>query len=388
MNTVQIIDKLESGGLNTDRIKLYQDTFDKEYNEKILYLRYKDYGHWAPRDSIVNNIKKRYQNKTTEPKILELKNEPGTSMYNLTQIGKSRDLKIFYELYLKFPEEHNINDHMLSFNLMIGHRTLISITNLGSKVFCTSHRSIVRNKKEKAIYYPIYLFECMEKGFLDINDVKDHNMYLVLDYAKRSTNAPNLNLDKIQLYCMSMGYPSTLQLQRNYVEYCMVERNSQYLIGRREPEWVRVVSRHTEALQMPGDYNVTSTGATISTKEKWICPMMYVSFLWESEEKHEKPWPQVRQMEVSVDKFKIEYASSRIITDNNNNFHSIWFFPDSDDDFIKDSRVFGINLTDANLDITAEFDETTRTADTKVCLGILSFNVLVYYHGDCKLVYK
>ena len=379
------LEKLELGGLNTDRIRLYQDTFDKEYNEKILYLRYKDLGRWMPRDNITNNIKKRYQNNVSEPRVIQLSNEPDTMMYNLSSICRERDVKVLYELYLKFPEEHNINDHMIFFNLMIGHRTLISITNLGSKIFCTSQRNIVRNKKDGWIYYPIYLFECMEKGFLDILDAEGHDIYLVLDYVKRNGNASDLGLDKIELYCMGMDYD--FDVERNYMEYCLIERDSFYSRNRND-EWIKVISKHKEPSQMPGTYNTGSAGATVSTKEKWLCPVMYTSFLWDTADVV-NAWPSVQRMDIGIDGYTIEYASSRIITDNNNNFHTIWFFPDTDDDFIKQERVFGINLSAVNaIDISVEFDKSINASQTKACIGILSFNILVWYDGDCKNVYR
>ena len=95
-------------------------------------------------------------------------------------------------------------------------------------------------------------------------------------------------------------------------------------------------------------------------------------------------------MDIDIDDwYRIEYASSRIITDNTNNFHSIWFFPDTDDDLIKQERVFGINLSAVNeIDIKVEFSDVVNVNETKSCIGIMSFNILVWYNGDCKNVYR
>lgn len=383
------LEKLKLGGLNPDRIRMYQDTFDKDYNDKVLYLRYKDLGRWMPRDNIINNIKKRYQNNINGQRVLQLCNEPESIMYNLSKICKNNNIKIMYELYLKFPEKHNINDHMISFNLMIGHRTLASITNLGSKIFCTSQRTIIHNKRDGWIYYPIYLFECMEKGFFDILDAKNHDVYLILDYHKRNKNVLDLELNQIKLYCVGIDYdPNKVNVERNYIEYCLIERNSFYSRHKND-EWIKIVSKNKELSQMPGTYNVDYGGAIVSTKEKWLCPVMYTSFLWDERTNTDEAWPSVEKMDIDIDGYQIEYTSSRIITDNKNNFHTIWFFPDTDDDFIKQERVFGINFSVVNeIDIQVKFDKETNASKTKACVGILSFNILVWYDGDCKTVYR
>lgn len=377
-----VIESLEECGLDVSRIKSYEETD----NESILNLRYKDFGHWVPRDRVINNIKKRYQGKESESRVIEIYNQEGTGLYDLNAIARERCIKVFFELYLKIPEKYNINDHMISFSLMIGHRAFVSITNLGSKIFCTSHRNILCNKKDKCVYFPIYLFECLEKGFLDILDTGDHNIYLVLDYIKRNSNTLDLILDEIGLYCLAVDYPEDIQVQRNFIEYCLIERNSFYSTEYRENEWIKVMSKsHNEVIQMPGAYKVNGNEVVIETNEKWLCPVMYVSYLWSSPT---SGWPNVQRMDVHIDNFTLDFASSRIITDNNNNFHTIWFFPDSDDDFIKEARVFGINLSmTRGVRINARLTGN-NVDDTRVCLGILSFNVLVYYQGDCKLVYK
>jgi len=388
------LEKLELSGLNVDRIRLYQDTFDKEYNEKILYLRYKDLSRWMPRDNIINNIKKRYNNNISEPRVIQLSNEkPNTLIYNLTQICREKNVKVLYELYLKFPEIFNINDHMIFFNIIIGHKNIIRITNLGSKIFCTSQRNIIRNKRDGWIYYPIYLFECMEKGFLDILDTEGRDIYLVVEYMKRNDVVEDLDLNEMQLYCFGIDYFNTEDVERNYMEYCLIERNSFYSRNKND-EWIKVISKHKESSQMPGKYNTESGGggATVSTKEKWLCPVMYTSFLWDTNDNNtkEQPWPNIEKMDIDIDDwYRIEYASSRIITDNTNNFHSIWFFPDTDDDLIKQERVFGINLSAVNeIDIKVEFSDAVNVNETKSCIGIMSFNILVWYNGDCKNVYR
>jgi hypothetical protein len=273
---------------------------------------------------------------------------------------------------------------LLSFNLVIGHRPLVSITNHGSKIFCTSHRNVVKNKE--FTYYPVYLFECFEKGYLDIEDTPENDIFLVLDYTKRNNRVPTLDLENIRLFSVAVGYPEDLPVDRNYVEYCLQERNSFYSRDPASKEWFRIISGHKESIQMPGSYITSAYSAEIKTREKWVCPVMYVSFLWQNEEQR---WPSVKSMEVLIDDFKIPYASSRIITDNHHNFHTIWFFPDSDDDFIKDGQVFGINLsTVESLAIQVDFDLLTNPSETSVVLGFLSFNVLVYHSGSCHLAFQ
>jgi hypothetical protein len=268
-------------------------------------------------------------------------------IYNLSG---NDNYNIFYGLYFGLHNSLELDDYIFFFSLVIADTVVCRISNIGSRFFCSNWKNVIN--EEDFIYYPINLFEAFEKGFIDIHDISGEEVYIKIEYIRKNhDNTPEILDNDIDIMCNQLT--SIIQNKiKNLEEYVLVEKT--YFS---KDNNIKIINEKTLSLSL-----------------KLLCPLMYITFLGAT----------VKSMSIIIDDNEIKHASSRILIDNDSGVHSIWFFPDSDNDFIKKSMIQGVNFSIVDkIFLQVELIEKKLT-EVDVILGVFTYNVLS--NGILKLI--
>lgn len=315
------------------RILEYRKTLTDKYKNTILKLDYRNFGHWKPRKDTKNSIKEWYNISRIESKNINLISKKGSNIFDLHENSRISIIKgnVFFNLYIVTNQVIPLS-HQVSFALYYGEKQIIRLTNYGNSLFLQNRRKSCNG------YYPIKLFECFEKGFIDIN---------------------NFNDDKLEIRIEGID-PGTYQLVADYA----------YL------KYSRVINENIcEYIFTEDEYSYNNEKGIIDISKNIVALGIYLRY-WN----RDVGKVNVLNMKVKIDKIiSWDYSSSRIMSDNDNNYHNIWFFPDSDDDFLKSNKIFGLNLGSINnINISINTDKVVNDING----GIFYYNIIEYGNGN------
>lgn len=343
-NINNYIISLQRRGINTNRIKDFINTYSENYNNNILNLKYKTFSKFVQRSDPETNIQIRYGSFVPKTiKLIEISN----GVFNLSEQNNNN---IFYNLELKIKKDIEstllIPDNLfLKFYIKTNKGIEIcSITTNGCKLFCNNKRETYQD--DNYMYIPIYLFECIEKKFLDINDY-DGNMYLIC------------MANNIELQCK--GFRNTnMSINRNYMEYVQSEYNDTVT----SKSWNVVNNYITKQ----------NNNIILNIKEKNIVQYYYFCLYNKNDNLP------INSLEVNLDDYTIPYESSRLILSNADNFHVACLFPDNDTDLIKKGQIFGINTYCNNgiKNIIKCNTNSIELEDISCLIGLITYDIIIY----------
>lgn len=331
-----LLAKLHAENMDPRRVIDYFGTISPEYNKAIMNLDYRNLGKWSPRDAPEENIKTQYGLNFILPRKFLL-NSDAKGNISFKKNSQQHRCNVFYDLCLRFPNTKNLDDYIIYFTLVPEtlRKPIAGITTVANKLFCTNKRPI--KKGETHTIYPIYLFECLEKGYLDCLDIKE-DLYIVIKYMKNNTKAPDISENEIELWCNGIGCDNKHYL--NYNEYSMSDS-------------VFTTDIFDNKLKLD--------------KLSGIASAIYITFPDNQE---------VENMSLNLGSHFLSYMSSRTYSDNEENLHVFWLFPDSDSDLIKNQRVYGFNLSlTPEVEISFEFKDSPPR---KATVGVLGFHIISY----------
>jgi len=336
MNT--LLAKVHAENMDPRRVIDYFGTMNPEYNKAIMTLDYRNIGKWSPRDTPEENIKNHCGLNFILPRKFLLMSDTKGNV-SLKQNNQKHKCNNFYDLSLRFPNAKNINDYVLYFSLVPENskKPIAGITTTGNKLFYHNKRQI--KKGETHTIYPIYLFECLEKGYFDTNDTKE-DVYITIKYIKLTSSAPSIEEEDLELWCSAIGCDNKHYI--NYNEYALSD------------------SIYTADI---------IDGKIKMEKEKLpnVCSCIYITLF-----DHHK----IESMSLKIGEHQIKYMSSRVYSNNDENLHVFWLFPDSDTDLIKNQKVYGFNMTQiSELEVDIKFQGPSIT---KANIGFLGFNIISY----------
>ena len=333
-----LLAKVHAENMDPKRVIDYFGTTSPEYNKAIMNLDYRNLGKWSPRDSPEENIKAHYGLNFILPRKFLLASDSKGNV-SLRQNSQKNGCNIFYDLNLRFPNSKNLDDYSIYFSLVPEglKKPIAGITTVANKIFCTNKRQI--KKGETHTIYPIYLFECLEKGYFDINDIKE-DIHIIIKYMKNNTSAPNIAEGDIELWCNAIGCDNKHYI--NYNEYSLADT-------------VFTADIINDKLKLE------------KGKISNICSLIYITF---------PDSYKVESMNLKLGTYQIKYMSSKVYSDNDENLHIFWLFPDSDTDLIKNQKVYGFNMSlIPDLEISFKFQ---GPSPKKTTVGLLGFNIISY----------
>lgn len=316
-----------------DRIHNYKKTEQKDYNKTIINLNYRNFGYWSPRETTEISIKKWYNVISFQTENINLiSNKNGN--FDLHENAKKIDNKnIFYNLCIEYDDSIENAD----FSLYYGNKCIIRLSGYANNLFLHNRR------KSKNGQHSIILFECFEKGFIDILSFQDKSLEIRIN---------GLSKDKYKLY----------------VDTCKL-LNKENIIDKTEYIFTEEICH----------FNLQNN--ILEIDKKLVSMGLYLRF-WNISD--QKKSVNVKNMTVTIKDIVWNYNSSRIMIDNKNNFHHIWFFPDSDDDFIKAGKIFGLNLGCIDpINISLE----TNLSIDKIDCGVFFYNVIKYNYNCSSLIF-
>jgi hypothetical protein len=333
-----LLAKIHAENMDPKRVIDYFGTLSPEYNKAIMSLDYRNLGKWSPRDTPEENIKTTMGLNFILPrKFLLISNNKGN--VSLRQNSQKYKCNNFYDLSLRFPNTKNLNDYIIYFSLVPEgiKRPIAGITTTGNKIFYNNKRQI--KKGETHTIYPIYLFECLEKGYFDINDIKE-DICIIIKYMKLTSTASNIEEGDLELWCNAISCDN--KHYNNYNEYSLLD--SVYTVD------IQDNKIKLEKEKLPS-----------------ICSCIYITL-----QDNQK----IDSLSLKLGTYKIEYMSSKVYSNNEENLHVFWLFPDSDTDLIKNQKVHGFNMTQiSSLEIDINFQDISTN---KATIGLLGFNIISY----------
>lgn len=330
---------------NSERIQYLLNTFNPNYNYNILKMNNKFFGNIQKRFEVEDYIKSRY-NEYTLPEKIKLK-EIKNGVYNLKEQYK---FNIFYNLEILIPNNFDLSQNIL-FSIKNKEQNICSISLFGCNLFCYQKRETYRTTKY--LILPIYLFECFEKKYIDVDDF-DTNIYLTIE---------GKNIENITLYCSAI-FNYNKSINRYYIEYIMVEKND-YLT---QNAWINNNEKNNFI------YFNNSDDFILDINCKYFCQLYYFSLFYENYPEI----PQIKSINVQINKHKIPFNSSKIIYNNNENFHYVSLFPDSNTDLLKNKNVFAFNFNNSkNLKNIIKLKSPIKD-NINAIFGFLTYNVIIY----------
>jgi len=340
------LEKLNSF-LNYDRIQLFINSFNHSYNNNILKMNYKYFGNIQKRFEPEDYIKLRYTNYTLPEKI-KLK-QINNNVYNLTEQFR---FNLFYNLELELPVNFDLTKNII-FSIKNKENIICSISLFGCDLFCFQKRNTYKIKNK--IILPIYLFECFEKKYIDINDF-DNNIYLTIE---------NINYSNIELYCSAI-VNNDRNINRDYCEFIMNEKND-FLNNN---AWIN----NNEKYNFIHSSIDNSNKFVIDFNNNYFTQLYYFSLFYENN----RNIPEIKEFNVEINKNTIPFNSSKILLNNSKNFHVVSLFPDSSTDLIKDKKIFGINFANYN-NIKNNITLKNKLKDNIYSIiGFITYNIIVY----------
>lgn len=285
------------------------------------------------------------ENYLTTPKLVKLiPFEEGK--FSLKTNASLKHCNIFFNLYVSLPKANNV-----VIQLKIENICIIQSSLKGSEIFCRGLRETIEGGR----FVPIYLFEQLDKKFLDIWDIPHFKeIDVVLECS-----------EPVELMCEVVKYPNPRVVYRHIPplveEYCLTE----------------TIKRLTPSEKDGAKY-------VFEFNSRRLSPLFYISFFKEDTRPLSIKWIQIR---LSKANYVIDFYNPKIIFRYKPNFHLIYLFQSNNVDFMRESEApLGINLAlvASPIRVEIEADEDNNLISAEV--GIFEFSV-ISYQGACRAIF-
>lgn len=323
-------------------------------NNDILTLNHRKLPKFSVRGNIKKYLDKYYYIKNENNELYEKKILIGdfkSMRYNLTDILKKNDCNILTEL--SFTTKKSSNDYIIAFSIICGDVKLINYTN-----------------KSKFIHN-LNILEYFETKFIDIKNF-NNDIYLCIDFCIFN-NYSNLPLNYL-IYCKAINISERYINKKKIEEYSIIENVKFYnLINNNETYKDKVLSNETCFYSL---INEKTVKFYIKNKNI-ISPMIYFCFLWS--DNYLVGHPEIESINVMINnEYVINYNSSKIMIDNENNLHYINFYPDNNNDFIKSDGIIGLDYNYIK-DIIIHFTfKDSYAVKSRICVGFILQKIIRY----------
>lgn len=236
--------------------------------------------------------------------------------FNLIQRG------IYFDLYYKSPP----TDNFIVFSLYVNNTLIARISTIVNKFYNTNKTNDNKDipyTTEDQPFVPIQLFECLEKSHININSFD--NVYI------KST------ID-VELCCKYINYNN---INPTHNQFNMIEN-------------IHLFDKLSKSI----------------LNESYLCNGIYIAV---------DNFDKIINVEIQIGNYKWDTFSSKIIFIQSN-LVLLHFFPDNEDDIIKDGYVFGVNLYRKYINIMIE----TKYNSSDIVVGFINYHVMKFGNNTIK----
>jgi hypothetical protein len=336
-------------------------------NNDILHLNNSAIPKYSLRNSLDISLKTYYLGDNYEKKNIYI-GKVCNQRYNITELLRNHNCNILTKI-----------DFMSDLKIIIHQPYIITISLVYDDVKLVS----ISNKSRSI--HNLDLMDYFESRFIDINNFAN-DIYMVIEFASFNKNIKFPT--NIGLSCLCYNIGERYKIKKKICETLIVENIKFYNIMS-ESYKDKVINEDSKKYLY--NYINSKNSQFIIKKNNFVCPIIYFSFLFGDLQNDPKSqlysscdkYPEINSINVVISinstiNYTIHYNSSRIYSDNINNFHYINFYPDNNNDLIKSNNLLGLNFDELHeIKINFQFNEN-YAENTKICIGFISFKNLFY----------